>query len=153
MHYRVTVCLENRSWAHLETHGFFSPSLYSGIQAVSICMHEAVSSSLILCAMWMNFCDLWSQLPEYGLRVPTLCRWWPWSRSCRKYNTVRERALLFLQRWSLPQSPACCLEPEITGVPEPRLFWALIRSDADKLPCSHNLALRANHWDATFWRL
>lgn len=67
---------------------FFPPSLYSGIQAVLICMHKAVPSSLISCAMWMNFCDLWLQLLKYGLRGPALCRWLPWSRSCRKYDSA-----------------------------------------------------------------
>lgn len=62
MCYGVTVRLENLSRTHLETHIFFLPSLHSGILAVLICMHKAVSSSLILCAMRMDVCDLWLQL-------------------------------------------------------------------------------------------
>lgn len=128
---------EGLSLAHLETHIFFPLSLYSGIQALLICMHKAVSSSLILCAMWMNFCDLRWQLLKYGLRVPALCRWWPWSRSCQKYNTVLEPVLFFL-----PRSPACCLESEVPRVLEPRLCQALIRSDVDKSSGFGNLVLK-----------
>lgn len=145
----MTIRLENLSLAHLETH-IFLPSLYSGIQAVLICMHKAVSSSLISCATWMNFCDLWLQLPKYGLRVPTLCRCLLRSRSCRKYNTVLEHASLFQTTLISSLSPASCLESELSWILEPRLFWALIRNDTDKSTCSWNLFLKASCWDATF---
>lgn len=137
MCYGVTVRLKNLSLAHLEAHFFFSfSSLYSGIQAGLICMHKAVSSSLISCAMRMNFCDLWLQLLKYGLRGPALCRWLPWSRSCRKYNGAGAGSSV-----SYNADPLRGLLPTAWNVfpwaPELGLLWAVIRKDADR---PYNLA-------------
>lgn len=104
-------CTSWKSLSSTSGNSLFFSSLYSGIQAVLICMHKAVSSSLILCATWMNFCDLWLQLLKYGLRAPALCRWLAWSRSGRKCSTGLESTPLL--RTALISSEESCPLPGI----------------------------------------